>query len=62
MNAYQPQPAEQRFILQNVLQASKQLAALPAFSDFDEDLLTQVTDEAGKFVGEVIAPLNRDGD
>ena len=62
MNAYQPQPAEQRFILQNVLQASKQLAALPAFSDFDEDLLTQVTDEAGKFVGEVIAPLTRDGD
>ncbi len=62
MNAYLPQPAEQRFILQNVLHASKQLAALPAFSDFDEDLLTQVTDEAGKFVGEVIAPLNRDGD
>ena len=62
MNAYQPQPAEQRFILQNVLQGSKQLAALPAFSDFDEDLLTQVTDEAGKFVGEVIAPLTRDGD
>jgi len=62
MNAYLPQPAEQRFILQNVLHASKQLAALPAYSDFDEDLLTQVTDEAGKFVGEVIAPLNRDGD
>ncbi len=62
MNAYLPQPAEQRFILQHVLHGPKQLAALPAFSDFDEDLLTQVTDEAGNFVGEVIAPLNRDGD
>ena len=62
MNAYQPQPAEQRFILQKVLQAPQQLAALPAYADFDEDLLVQVTDEAGKFVGEVIAPLNREGD
>ncbi len=62
MNAYQPQPAEQRFILQNVLRATQQLAALPAYADVDEDLLVQVTDEAGKFVGEVIAPLNREGD
>jgi alkylation response protein AidB-like acyl-CoA dehydrogenase len=62
MNAYQPQPADQRFILQNVLQAQQQLAALPVFADFDGDLLTQVTDEAAKFVGEVIAPLNREGD
>ncbi|MBW8313640.1 MAG: acyl-CoA dehydrogenase family protein [Hydrogenophaga sp.] len=62
MNAYQPQPAEQRFILSNVLQAPQQLAALPVYADFDEDLLVQVTDEAGKFVGEVIAPLNREGD
>lgn len=62
MNAYQPQPAEQRFILSNVLQAPQQLVALPVYADFDEDLLVQVTDEAGKFVGEVIAPLNREGD
>ncbi|UCU92764.1 acyl-CoA dehydrogenase family protein [Hydrogenophaga taeniospiralis] len=62
MNAYQPQPAEQRFILSNVLQALQQLASLPVYADFDEDLLVQVTDEAGKFVGEVIAPLNREGD
>ncbi|MBT9550396.1 MAG: acyl-CoA dehydrogenase family protein [Hydrogenophaga sp.] len=62
MNAYQPQPAEQRFILQHVLQAPQQLAALPAYADVDEDLLVQVTDEAGKFVGEVIAPLSREGD
>ena len=62
MNAYQPQPAEQRFILNQVLQATRQFAAMPAFSEMDEDLLTQVTDEAAKFVGEVVAPLNREGD
>jgi len=62
MNAYQPQPAEQRFILNQVLQAAQQFAELPAYGDIDEDLLTQVTDEAAKFVGEVVAPLNREGD
>ena len=62
MNAYQPQPADQRFILQDVLQAPQQLSALPVFADFDGDLLAQVTDEAAKFVGAVIAPLNREGD
>ena len=62
MNAYLPQPSDQRFILCDVLQAPQQLAALPAYADFDGDLLVQVTDEAGKFVGEVIAPLNREGD
>ena len=62
MNVYQPQPAEQRFILRDVLQATQHLSALPAHADFDEDLLVQVTDEASKFVGEVIAPLNREGD
>ena len=62
MNAYQPQPAEQRFILSNVLQAPQQLVALPVYADFDEDLLVQVTDEAGKFVAGQIAPLQRVGD
>ena len=37
-------------------------AALGAFAEVDPDLMRQVLDEAGKFVGEVIAPLNRDGD
>ncbi|MBA4261540.1 MAG: acyl-CoA dehydrogenase [Comamonadaceae bacterium] len=62
MNAYQPQPAEQRFILLDVLRAPQQFATLPAHADFDGDLLVQVTDEAARFVGEVIAPLNREGD
>ena len=62
MNAYQPQPEASRRILDSVLNASEQLAALPAFADFDAALLQQVLEEAGKFVGEVVAPLNRSGD
>jgi alkylation response protein AidB-like acyl-CoA dehydrogenase len=50
------------FILSKVLQAPAQLQALSAFAEVDPDLMRQVLDEAGKFVGEVIAPLNRDGD
>ena len=62
MNAYEPQPEASRHILDSVLGASQQLAALPAFPDFDAELLQQVLVEAGKFVGEVVAPLNRSGD
>jgi alkylation response protein AidB-like acyl-CoA dehydrogenase len=50
------------FVLSKVLGAPAQLQALPAFGEVDPDLMQQVLDEAGKFVGEVIAPLNREGD
>ncbi len=63
MNAYRPQAADIGFILFDVLQAQHRLAELPALADnADPDLLRQVLEEAGKFVGEVVAPLNRDGD
>jgi alkylation response protein AidB-like acyl-CoA dehydrogenase len=51
-----------QFVLSNVLDAPDQLKELPAFDEVDADLIQQVLEEAGKFVGEVIAPLNRDGD
>jgi alkylation response protein AidB-like acyl-CoA dehydrogenase len=63
MNAYRPQAADIGFILFDVLQAQDSLSELPALADnADPDLLRQVLEEAGKFVGEVVAPLNRDGD
>ncbi|MDG5978313.1 acyl-CoA dehydrogenase domain-containing protein [Hydrogenophaga taeniospiralis CCUG 15921] len=63
MNAYQPRLADHDFILLDVLQAPQTLAALPALAEHaDPDLLRQVLEEAGKFVGEVVAPLNREGD
>ncbi|MFC3683148.1 acyl-CoA dehydrogenase family protein [Hydrogenophaga luteola] len=50
------------FVLQSVLQAPQQLGALPAHAEADTDLMQQVLEESGKFVAEVVAPLNRDGD
>ena len=62
MNTYHPATEDMAFILSTVLQAPQQLQALSAFSEVDADLMQQVLDEAGKFVGEVVGPLNRDGD
>eukprot|EP01034_Spumella_vulgaris_P024677 gene24677-31047_t len=62
MNVYQPRTEDMQFVLSRVLNAPAQLQALPAFAEVDSDLMQQVLGEAGKFVGEVIAPLNRDGD
>jgi alkylation response protein AidB-like acyl-CoA dehydrogenase len=63
MNAYRPDPADTGFLLFDVLRAPEMLAELPALADnADESLLRQVAEEAGRFVGEVVAPLNRSGD
>ncbi len=59
---YSPRPDDVRFILEQVLQAPQQLQALPAFAEADSALLDQVLAEAGKFVGEVVAPLQAAGD
>jgi alkylation response protein AidB-like acyl-CoA dehydrogenase len=63
MNAYQPRPESHAFILMEVLRAPEVLAELPALAEHAEPaLLTQVIEEAGRFVGEVLSPLNREGD
>ncbi|MDM0020589.1 acyl-CoA dehydrogenase family protein [Variovorax saccharolyticus] len=59
---YQPRPDDVRFVLNTVLGATPRLRALAPFAEVDETLQAQVLDEAGKFVAEVIAPSNRDGD
>jgi alkylation response protein AidB-like acyl-CoA dehydrogenase len=62
MNHFLPPSDDMLFILQQVLKAPEQLQALPAHAEIDADLMRQVAEEAGKFVGEVVAPLNRQGD
>ncbi|MDM0043158.1 acyl-CoA dehydrogenase family protein [Variovorax dokdonensis] len=59
---YQPRPEDLMFLQHSVLQLPEALAALPPFAEVDADLMSQVLQEAGRFVGEVVAPLNRDGD
>ena len=62
MSHYQPHIQDMQFVLSHVLNAPDQLKSLPVFEELDDELVQQVLDEAGKFVGEVVAPLNRDGD
>ncbi|HSV36045.1 MAG TPA: acyl-CoA dehydrogenase family protein, partial [Ramlibacter sp.] len=59
---YQPAAHDTQFILFDVLGATAQLQAMERFADADEDLQKQVLEEAAKFVGEAVAPLNAVGD
>lgn len=59
---YRPRTEETRFLLEAVLDAPRQLAALPPFADFDAELQGQVLDQAATFVGDIVAPLQRTGD
>ena len=59
---YRPDADDARFILIDVLDAPAQLGPLPPLADADPDLMAQVLGEAGRFVGEVVAPLQSAGD
>lgn len=62
MNAFIPRTDDMTAILRQVLDAPAAWQSLPALAETDDALMQQVIDEAGKFVAEVIAPLNRTGD
>src|SRR3974390_649004 len=59
--SYQPPVREHLFLLRDVLEIEA-LANLPGFADAPMDLVEQVLDEAARFCGEVLAPLNSVGD
>jgi alkylation response protein AidB-like acyl-CoA dehydrogenase len=59
---YQPNLQDVESILIAVLQADTAVHALPVFNQIDADLMRQVLDEAGKFVSDVVAPLQRTSD
>ncbi|SOD24359.1 Acyl-CoA dehydrogenase [Variovorax sp. YR752] len=59
---YQPRPEDVSFLLNAVLDAPACLATLAPFAEVDEALQSQVLEEAGRFVREVVAPINRGGD
>jgi alkylation response protein AidB-like acyl-CoA dehydrogenase len=58
---YQPPVREHLFLLRDVLEIDKH-ANLPGFADASLDVVEQILDEAAKFTGEVLAPLNAVGD
>lgn len=49
------------FVLQEILDADR-IRRLPGYDDYDPDTVAAIVDEAGRFAGEVLAPLNRVGD
>ena len=59
---YQPRAEEILALLKHAAGLDEALAALPVFREADPPLIQQVLEEAGKFVGERIAPLTRVGD
>jgi alkylation response protein AidB-like acyl-CoA dehydrogenase len=59
---FKPRTDEMLYVLTQVVHAERQLRELPAHAEVDGELMTQLVDEAGKFVASVIAPLNRVGD
>ena len=61
MTDYKPPVKEHDFILNHVVGLSD-VTALPAYTDVTQDLVTAILTEAGRFVAEELAPLNRRGD
>ena len=61
MAEYQAPLADMRFVLRELVDMEL-LAQLPPFSEMTPDVADAVLDEAAKFAGAVLSPLNRSGD
>jgi alkylation response protein AidB-like acyl-CoA dehydrogenase len=61
MASYKAPARDARFIINEVLRIGD-LAALPGFEGAGQDIVDAVIEEAGRFAGEVLAPLNAPGD
>ena len=51
-----------RFVIEEVLAAPRQWAAIPSFADLDAETAAEVLIQAGRFASEVLLPLNAVGD
>ena len=58
---YRPPVRDYAFLLRDLLELER-YANLPAFADASMDTVDQILEEAGRFTGEVLAPLNSVGD
>ena len=61
MPAYAAPIDDMRFVLSELCELEG-LAALPAFAEVAPDMVDQILAEAGRFTGEVLAPMNQPGD
>jgi alkylation response protein AidB-like acyl-CoA dehydrogenase len=62
MYEYHAPLREMRFVIEQVLRAPAQWAAVPAFADLDADTAAEVLQQAARFAAEVLQPINAPGD
>lgn len=61
MTAYQAPIRDMMFAMKEIGGLDR-VASLPGNEEVSEDLVTAILEEAGKFAGDVLAPLNQTGD
>jgi 3-(methylsulfanyl)propanoyl-CoA dehydrogenase len=61
MSTYEAPLKDMQFVISE-LAGLDQLIALPGWQECDADVVSAILQEAGRFAGEVLAPLNRVGD
>ena len=61
MQEYQAPLTDMKFVLRELVDQGL-LTRLPGFGDITPDVAEAVLDEAAKFAGQVLSPLNRSGD
>lgn len=62
MSHYTPNTQEVLHLFNQVLRGPERIKEMPHFAEFDGDLGSQILEEAGKFISNVISPLNSIGD
>ena len=62
MPTYTPPLRDMQFVMNEVLNISEDLKAIPKYADIDTDTINAVLEEGGKFASEVALPLNISGD
>ena len=62
MWSYVPPLRDMQFVIEQVLDAPGEWSRMPAFAELDADTARQVIEEAAKFAGGVLAPINASGD
>ena len=59
--SYNAPVKDMRFVLERVV-GMQDVAALPGYEDATPDIVSAILDEAARFAGEVLSPLNTTGD
>jgi len=62
MGQYKAPLRDMQFVLHELLGIEKELKAMPPHADLDVDTVNSILEEAAKFAGEVLFPLNQSGD